>query len=340
MELQLQLSADKSAYSNNEAVSGELVLRSAIPVQISGIVITLKGTARSSLKGGRLVERHELFRRRQRVFPPPAIAQLPGHPGLTVGAGTHRFPFSIPFSQVSECYKTENGEEPEVTCTGIRCPPHPTMHLLRRLPPSTGTIGTSGEIEYSLDAEVAPAGRFQRRERTSCTIVFQPLSESLPLQPPSKQIQSATIDPEILGSAQPVSFHVEARLAQGPGLLRGHPIPLQVALTRVSPTWCSVQLDDFQTMLVETTQVRVQESVEHLAQVWVVQTVANLERSMPIEHSHRPVWVSSDLWQHHPLPEGATSSFETCNLRRTHRLEVRLGFRFQVSPVRKDSAAE
>ncbi|KAH8433289.1 uncharacterized protein LDX57_010924 [Aspergillus melleus] len=93
-------------------------------------------------------------------------------------------------------------------------------------------------------------------------------------------------------------------------------------------------------MLVETTQVRVQESVEHLAQVWVVQTVANLERSIPIEHSHRPVWVSSDLWKHHTLPEGATSSFETCNLRRTHRLEVRLGFRFQVSPVRNDSAAE
>ncbi|KAH8433290.1 uncharacterized protein LDX57_010925 [Aspergillus melleus] len=98
MQLQLQLSADKSAYSNHEAVSGELVLRSAIPVQISGIVITLKGTTRSSLKDGRLVERHELFRRRQRVFPPPVIAQLPGHSGSTVGAGTHRFPFSIPVS--------------------------------------------------------------------------------------------------------------------------------------------------------------------------------------------------------------------------------------------------
>ncbi|KAI9036538.1 uncharacterized protein KD926_001749 [Aspergillus affinis] len=363
MDLQLQLNGDKSAYSNHEVVSGELVLRSAIPLQISGIVVTLKGSARSSLKDERFAEQHELFRRRQRVFPPPAIAQFPDHPGLTVGAGTHRFPFSIPvslrsskgparkralfsiwkltsikFSQVSECYKTEDGDTLDVTCTsGIRCPrPPPLMHLLRRLPPSTGPIGTSGEIKFTLDAEVTPAGRFKSRERTSCIIAFQPLSDSLPLQPPSKQIQSVTLDPEILGSAQPVSFHVETRLAHGPCLLRGQPIPLQVALTRTSPSSCSVQLDDFQTMLVETTQVRVREDVEHVAQVWVVQTVANLEQSMPFfEHSQdrRPVWVSSELWQNHPLPEGATSSFETCNLRRTHRLEVRLGFRFQVSPM-------
>lgn len=166
-------------------------------------------------------------------------------------------------------------------------------------------------------------------------LAFQPFSDPLPRQPPSKQIQCVTLDSEILGIAQPVSFHVEARLTHGPSLLRGNPIPLQVALTRISPEPCSVRLEDFQTMLVETTQVRVQEESEHLAQVWVVQTMANLGRSLAIESSHRPVWVSKDLWDRHSLPDRATSSFETCNLRRTHRLEVRLGFRFQASSVRK-----
>ncbi|PLB53603.1 hypothetical protein P170DRAFT_451657, partial [Aspergillus steynii IBT 23096] len=320
MNLHIQLSRDKPVYSNHDVVSGQLVLCSATPLQISGVVVTLSGTATTSLKDGRLNEHHELFRRSQRVFPPAAIAQLPGHPGLTIGAGTHRFPFSIPFSQVSECYKTERGETSEVTCASMRRPRSPAVHLLRRLPPSTGTIGTSGEIQYRLDAE-------------NCAITFQPLSDPLPRQPPSKQIQSVTLDPEVLGTTQPVSFHIETRLSHGPGLLRRHPIPLQVALTRISSTPCSVRLDDFQTMLVETTQARVQEGAEHLAQVWVVQTVANLGRSMVVERGNRPVWVSSDLWSSHSLPDRATSSFETCNLRRTHRLEVRLGFRFQTSPT-------
>lgn len=51
-------------------------------------------------------------------------------------------------------------------CASMRRPRPPAVHLLRRLPPSTGPIGTSGEIRYSLSADVAPRGHFKRCERT------------------------------------------------------------------------------------------------------------------------------------------------------------------------------
>lgn len=58
MDLHIQLNKQKPVFSNHEAVSGQLVLCNAVPTQISGIIVTLRGTATTSLKEGCLAEHH------------------------------------------------------------------------------------------------------------------------------------------------------------------------------------------------------------------------------------------------------------------------------------------
>ncbi|PKX95194.1 uncharacterized protein P174DRAFT_458755 [Aspergillus novofumigatus IBT 16806] len=106
-------------------------------------------------------------------------------------------------------------------------------------------------------------------------------------------------------------------------------------MTRITGPGCDLILNDFQSMLIETTEVRAHGFVESSMQVHILQTVSNLRKQAyasgtPVGST---VSLDDDLWRHHRLPHSLTPTFETCNISRSYKLQIRLGFRFGFANV-------
>lgn len=136
------------------------------------------------------------------------------------------------------------------------------------------------------------------------------------------------LSPQILDTELPLSFRIDTELQNGPCLLLDCPIPLSIKITKLGDSYCNILLDGFQTMLIETTQVKAQGRVESSTNTWIVQTAANM--NYPIEladaSNSSTVFLNDLLWANNRLSAGPTSSFEVCNIKRTYKLSIRLGF--------------
>ncbi|KAH1487123.1 hypothetical protein KXV92_009056 [Aspergillus fumigatus] len=265
---------------------------------------------------------------------------------FTLGHGTYVFTFSIPFPQVSECYRTgTDGNRSRGSCRNVQKKHRHTTHLLRRLPPSTiRERETAGEISYTLKAIIRTAAIINKSEiitveRPMATITptakarditFYPVTD---FNPPSHTLierHSVILNPGNREKPIPTSYQIDIRLSDGACLLLGEPIPLTIYMTRITGPGYDLILNDLQSMLLETTEVRAHGFVESRLQLHVLQTVSNVRKQAHPSGTPAGSTVSldDDLWRHHRLPHSLTPTFETCNISRTYKLQIRLGFRF------------
>jgi hypothetical protein len=133
-------------------------------------------------------------------------------------------------------------------------------------------------------------------------------------------------------SQEPI-YEIEATLLNGPFLVLGQPIPLRVEITHLPglSSNYSVSLHDFQSMLIETTEVRATGLSESKTRSWIIQTMANLRQNLVpgYDDMAEPVLrVDESVWTRHVVPTFLTPTFETCNVSRNFKLEVRLGIWF------------
>ena len=135
------------------------------------------------------------------------------------------------------------------------------------------------------------------------------------------------VNPQIV-CGSPLSFKIDIELQNGPCLLLNQPIPLKIDITKHGNVCCGIILNEFQTMLVEKTQVKAQGITESSTSTWIVQSSANMDYPVALEKSRagKVVTLRDSIYSQHALPPGLTSSFEVCNIKRTYRLIVRLGF--------------
>ncbi|OJJ37007.1 hypothetical protein ASPWEDRAFT_170504 [Aspergillus wentii DTO 134E9] len=188
IDLRVQLDREQAVYTNEDAVSGHIILRNEAQVDVAAITVTLSGSATSRLRSGKLTESHQvtilnsfkgplvfdsarqLFKRVEQVFPlNPGSSWFTNSRAMSLGPGEYTFSFSIrvctaplticlgsvyltsgifQFPQVSECYKGSSASHDKRPTNRRR------HHLLRKLPPSTGDSSTPGEIKYLLEATV------------------------------------------------------------------------------------------------------------------------------------------------------------------------------------------
>ncbi|OJJ65780.1 hypothetical protein ASPBRDRAFT_60292 [Aspergillus brasiliensis CBS 101740] len=327
MEIQIQLDKRKPFYTNEDEVAGHVVLRNDIEVDIATITIRLAGQATSRLDSGKLTESHELFQRSLQIFPPGNCAGWFTSGTVTIPPGEHSFPFCIMFPQVSECYKGSTGE-----AVRRRSATHQPRHLLRKLPPSTGNPFTPGEVVYSLEATIMQNGLIYRTHKSTRDISF------LPVSPIPKPLQSVTARKSVIcitKSAEllcpPLTYEIEAELINGPFLLLGHPITLSVKITNINDEKPDISLRDFQSMLIETTDIRTHGATQSVTRLLIIQTMSNL--SQPFVNDGSPTVGSSmslenGVWSRHCIPHCLTPTFETCNVTRSYKLEIRLGIEF------------
>ncbi|KAL3481558.1 hypothetical protein BJX99DRAFT_253480 [Aspergillus californicus] len=326
MDVQIQL-REPAVYSNEDEISGHVILTAAAQLDISTVEVKLSGSAVSRLDSRRSTESHQLFKISDQIFPPEKCATSFTSRAVTVPPGEHSFAFSIRFPQASQCYGASSAPFPSRRIASRQ------THLLRRLPPSSGTRTTPEEIKYTLEAIVRQTGIISGTHRTIREIHLHRLSTTiLPLEG-----QNSLTGRKRIVCADALSYDVNASLLHGPFLLSGHPIPLAVDITPsnlgASGSNDAICLQDFQSMVYEITEVRVRGRVETHTRPCIVQTMSNLRLPVPGPQDlgdlgTTKMIVDSALWERHDIPSCLTPTFETCNVSRSYRLEIRLGFGF------------
>ncbi|KAJ6008727.1 hypothetical protein N7522_003743 [Penicillium canescens] len=129
-----------------------------------------------------------------------------------------------------------------------------------------------------------------------------------------------------LDGCTPTSFfRIVVRLLNGPCLNLDSPLPLNIQVTKLPGLDYDILLSEFQTMLVETTEVRAQGITQKCVKPWIVDSTARINHLIRFEEATVDL-VSS--MKNHPcfnkrLPSELTSSFEVCNIKRTYKLDVR-----------------
>ncbi|KAJ5362095.1 hypothetical protein N7541_002939 [Penicillium brevicompactum] len=166
---------------------------------------------------------------------------------------------------------------------------------------SRGSSVTIGSGNYTLPFSI-----------TTCDLQFKYLSDPLPQQRPLKQECVLMVNPQIV-SGSPLSFKIDTELQNGPCLLLNQPIPLKIDITKHGDVCCGIILNEFQTMLVEKTQVKAQGITESSTSTWIVQSSANMDYPVALAKSRagKVVTLRDSIYSQHPLPPGLTSSFET-----------------------------
>ncbi|KAJ5741311.1 hypothetical protein N7533_010720 [Penicillium manginii] len=202
--------------------------------------------------------------------------------------------------------------------------------LRGQLPPSTGDSTSNAEIVYSLDASVTVGGIFKNVIKKSRQIFFYPATSSYQaLQSIIHQREVAFRHMEKDIKSTP-TYGAAIELGMGGHLALGQRVPIKLHVTQSDPTsQDGLILNDYQVMLIQKTMIRVgaQSQVQHLFRT--LRTVSNLNleiclAEMPLNNA---MTLSDDSWGPLSLPTDITPTFETCNINRTYKLEVRLGFK-------------
>lgn len=118
----------------------------------------------------------------------------------------------------------------------------------------------------------------------------------------------------------------------------GQPISLDVNVINLDLDECKsgVFLRNFQTMLIETTEIRARDFMEVHTRSCVIQTSTRLQNE-PQSMAGSTLRFDNGLWSQHCVPLHLTPTFETCNISRSYKLEIRLGIEFDRNNVGHDS---
>ncbi|KAL4874999.1 hypothetical protein BJY04DRAFT_224507 [Aspergillus karnatakaensis] len=336
MDIRIHLCREPAVYTNEDELAGHVILKTESQVDVSTISIKLAGTAASRLQLAGLTETHQLFKTTEQLFPPTQCAGSFNSRSVTIPRGEHAFAFCLKFPHASQCYKSTN-------LAGKQSSARRAHHLLRRLPPSSGDKRSPEEIKYTLEAAVRQDGLIDGTHKAIRDIYLQTLSTiAFPLHGQNVLTDTKRITCSADSSSEflslPSTCSVRARLLNGPYLLLGQPISLAVDVMDLNNRSADISLHDFQSMLLETTEVRARGSAEILTRSCVVQTMANLRQPLVPSRNHEMeglvLSLDEKLWSRHRVPLFLTPTFETCNIGRSYKLEIRLGIGFGGHNVR------
>ncbi|KAJ5995210.1 hypothetical protein N7481_002187 [Penicillium waksmanii] len=329
ISLQLHQGKDKPKSAPNDHLVGHVILELKAPVDISQISVTLSGRSISRLDGTRHSQSHQFFQTTHQVFPQSAELDVRSSKSRTMGPKQYAFLFSLPDSESYQIHVDQHSGKKSLTeWSDFKI--HESQSLRGRLPPSTGDPSSNAEIVYSLDASVTIGGIFKHVMKKSRQIFFYPTTSA---HQPSQSIihqREITFRQMEKDKKSTPAYGVAIELGRGGHLALGQRVPIKVHVTQADPTSQDVLiLNDYQVMLIEKTVTRVgaQSQVQQLFRT--LRTLSNLNlgiclAEMPVNNA---MTLSDDSWGPLSLPTDITPTFETCNINRTYKLEVRLGFK-------------
>ncbi|KAK5795878.1 hypothetical protein VI817_005163 [Penicillium citrinum] len=156
---QVEVESDDLIYTNKDTVTGKIILVALSSVLISNVSLTLSGSSTSRLRSRYSNETHKVFKSTRWIISPDEVPQHSIVRKRTMRAGRHIFEFSIPFPPTCECAQSSQIKRSKpLPCTIKKRWRKGKTHLLRRLPPSTGQVGSAAEVRYTLDVKIMGRG--------------------------------------------------------------------------------------------------------------------------------------------------------------------------------------
>ncbi|ROT35626.1 hypothetical protein SODALDRAFT_328995 [Sodiomyces alkalinus F11] len=137
----------------------------------------------------------------------------------------------------------------------------------------------------------------------------------------------------------PPSVEISARLPHPSILTCNQPIPLRILAKKLLPSHEQVYITSLQIEVIGNMTLRAHEMRYRHSNRWIV--VNQTDMAIPVlrDPKSEDLGVESvvpdDIWRQIPLPNTIGPSFTTCNLQRTHELELKIGLSWGLpSPSR------
>jgi Arrestin (or S-antigen), N-terminal domain len=355
MAVRIHLDNPHAFYTNLDFISGKIILSLRSNETVTTILVKLEGVSNSRLvkyepppgedgKTQYAAESHKILYKVQQVFPThePALATS-GAQSYTLPAGQHEYPFRFKFPFNNGCATFTQ----TISFGGIRLLETPAhlqdRHVTKTLPPSLSGFPQMAEIRYFVKVTVGRPSIWKGNRRAQVGYKFLPIEPPRP--PPSNAESFArrahTFQSGLAGypkkqgmfskksvplSITPPSVVVDARLPNPSILTCNEPVPLRLLVKKqaLSPEY--VFLVGLQIELIGFTHIRAREVSRVEVGSWMIMSLAGLAEpvSLPNDAVGSEFLVDSQLWDHLPLPHTVTPSFDTCNLRRTYDIEIRV----------------
>jgi len=301
------------------------------------------------------MENHKILYKVQQVFPGADSGGTTLGLSYTLRAGSHSYPFrfKIPFN--NGCADPHAQQGPGTGFAGLGLGNLQQMayrHVKRTLPPSLTGFPGEAEVRYYVKVTVQRPSIFKENRRSAVGFKF------LPIEPPRPPVSTNEVyarrpfvfqagmagfprkgglfkkkPPEL--SDTPPKGEIDARLPSPAILTCNEKVPLRLIVRKTAESPEDVYLMSLQLVLIGSTEVRAQDVSRTEQSTWVLMTVDGLRIKIGDagDKVKTESVVDETLWSGVPLPNTVAPSFETCNLKRSYELEVRVGLGFGKGEV-------
>ncbi|KAK3071891.1 hypothetical protein LTR53_007809 [Teratosphaeriaceae sp. CCFEE 6253] len=355
------------SFTNLDEITGKVVVRSTKSVDVAAIVVKLEGESRTRLlspggpngeKPRPQLEYHKVLYRTQTVFPPADILEgRSSKAAYTIPAGQHEYPFrfKIPFN--NSCADDRSPlAGMSMSGNGLEFAKPPVRHIKKTLPPTLSGFPGEAEIRYFVKATVQRQSWYKENARTQTPFNFFPIEPPRPQDTGSevfarqrhafsifedghlakakskgKGIFGAKKDvAAVSGTAEAPHISVDARLPDPPLLTCNQELPLRIVVKKLSSSSDPIYLQSLQISLVGLTKIRAHGVHRTEGSSWIMTSKSNL--GVPVGSPNDPVGTETVLddraWRGQVLPNTVAPSFETCNISREYKLDVRIGLSY------------
>ena len=222
-------------------------------------------------------------------------------------------------------------------------------HVKKTLPPSLTGFPGEAEIRYYVKVTVQRPSLFRENRRSAIGFKFFPIEPPRPpptsneayarrpfafqagLASHAKKSSMFKKNPSKLSDTAP-SGEIDARLPSPPILTCNEPIPLRLISRKLNESSENIFLVSLQIQLFGYTEVQAQDVARKETSNWVLLSSNGL--SIPIGSPSDPLKTETildkSLWDRIPLPNTVAPSFQTCNLKRSYEMEVRVGLGYGI----------
>lgn len=152
-------------------------------------------------------------------------------------------------------------------------------------------------------------------------------SKSIPGPEKKGLFQKAKTSSPSVDNTEPPRYCVDVRLPSPAILTCNEPVPVRILVRKVNDSSDMVSLQTLQIELINYTHIRAHDIRTAEAGSSVILSRSNM--NFPLGNGSEAVgyeWtLDSEIWNSIPLPSSVAPSFDTCNISRTYKLEVRAG---------------
>lgn len=354
MSVSIDLDEPHATRTNNCLISGRVNFFVKATVKLLTVHVKLEGESQSRImrcfnpiSGGPATETHKVLYHCQKLFPNSCSGLLPSL-SSTLRAGRHEFAFNFPIPLETDCHNKQQ-MFPDMGlgnfCLANIRKRGQCDHVKQILPPSLTGLPGLAEISYYVKVTIRFSSIFRDSLRSAAHFKFAPLTP-LSAMCSSDSFKTTRIPFKF---QEKISFKAKnwknnglnitnvtprgelfIRLPQPTNVICSKHVPVALMLRKLNKCSKHLFLVSFTMHVISQVKVKVDGMVRTDSSTWVVANINGLsmEIGSASDEEGTECNISQVLWGQFPIPNSIGPSFRTCNISRSHELDIRVGLGF------------